>query len=506
MPFNVASERSASLWMPSPEISGTPVSDSRSADLLIIGSGIAGLSIAYEALLKGRSVTVLDRGAIASGMTARTTAHLASALDDRYYKFISLRGEEDARLLYQSQAAAIDRIEEIVAQESIDCDFQRCDGFLFLGEGDKLEILEREFEACRKIGFPGIDWQPRAPLAAFDTGRCLRFPNQARFHPLKYLYGLARAILTKGGVLRPHTAVESVTQDGAAVTVKTRDGQTILANDVVCATNSPIAGRLTIHTKMAPYRTYVIAIPVEKGTVTDALYWDTLDAYHYVRIHPGEETDFLIVGGEDHKTGQADDAQVRFEGLTAWTKSRFGGLGDPSHRWSGQVLEPVDFAGYVGRAPDNDRIYLVTGDSGQGITNGAMAGILIPSLFGGGDHPWRTLYDPARVSLKATGTFVVENSTAIRSLAEHVEGPLFPSEDSLAPGEGGLVDGGINPVAAFRDEDGTLHRVSSVCSHVGCTVHFNSFERCWDCPCHGSHFDIDGQELNAPATAPLKPV
>jgi glycine/D-amino acid oxidase-like deaminating enzyme/nitrite reductase/ring-hydroxylating ferredoxin subunit len=503
MSDNVQAERSVSLWMPVPEIPGTPVDDSRPADVVVVGAGMAGLSIAYEAMLKGRQVTVLDRGPIASGMTARTTAHLASALDDRYYKFIAMRGEDEARELYQSLTASIDRIEEIVRQEAIDCDFARVPGYLFLGEGDTLETLEKEIEACRKIGFHGVTWRTSAP--GFDSDRCLRFADQARFHPLKYLHGLARAILTKGGVLRPYTAVDSITQSGSDVAVKTRSGQTIVARDVVSATNAPIAGRLTLQAKMAPYRSYAMAFSIPKGQVTDALYWDTRDDYHYVRLQPGADADHLIVGGEDHKTGEADDASVRFEGLRTWAGMRFGELNEPTHKWSGQVLEPVDFAGYVGRDPDNDHIYFVTGDSGQGITNGALAGLLIPALFDG-DHRWRKLYDPARVSLKATGTFLSENSTAIKSLAEHLGGPLLPSEDSLAPGEGGLVRDGLNVVGAFRDDTGKLHRVSSACSHVGCTVHFNSFERCWDCPCHGSHFGIDGQELNAPATAPLKPV
>lgn len=492
--------------MPVPAVPGTPVEDSRPADLVVIGGGMAGLSVAYEALLNGRHVTILDRGEIASGMTARTTAHLASALDDRYYKFIGLRGEDQARLLYQSLAAGIDRIEEIASREAIDCDFGRCDGYLFLGEGDSIDILEREIDACHKIGFRAVAWKPRAPMPTFDSERCLRFSHQARFHPLKYLQGLARAILTKGGVFRPFTAVDEVTQEGGTVTVKTRSGQTILARDVVCATNSPIAGRLTLQAKMAPYRSYAMAFEVPKGSVQDALYWDTLDAYHYVRLQPGEDNDALIVGGEDHKTGEADDAEVRFEALESWTRMRFGEVGAVTHKWSGQVLEPVDFAGYVGRDPDNDRIYFVTGDSGQGITNGAVAGMLIPALFDGGDHPWRELYDPARVTLKATGTFIAENTTAVKSLTEHLGGPLLDSEDSLQPGEGGLVRDGVNVIAVYRDEEGQPHRVSSKCSHVWCTVHFNSFERCWDCPCHGSHFDIDGNELNAPATAPLAPI
>jgi glycine/D-amino acid oxidase-like deaminating enzyme/nitrite reductase/ring-hydroxylating ferredoxin subunit len=503
---NVQSERSVSLWMPIPDLPGMPAEDSRPADLVVIGGGMAGLSVAYEALLAGRQVTIIDRGPIASGMTARTTAHLASAFDDRYYEFISLHGEAQARSLYESLAAAIDRIEEIAIQEAIDCDFQRCDGYLFLGEGDNIEILEKELDACHKIGFSGVKWQARAPLPTFDSDRCLLFPRQARFHPLKYLQGLARAVLTKGGALRPYTAVDEVTQDGTAVVVKTRNGQTILARDVVCATNSPIAGRLTLQAKMAPYRSYAMAFEVPKRSVKDALYWDTLDAYHYVRLQPGTEKDWLIVGGEDHKTGEADDARVRFDGLETWTRMRFGEVGAATHKWSGQVLEPVDFAGFVGRDPDNEHIYFVTGDSGQGITNGAVAGLLIPALFDGGDHPWRKLYDPARVSLKAAGTFITENSTALKSMAEHLGGPLLDGEEALQPGEGGLVRDGLNVIAVYRDDEGKPHRVSSVCSHVGCTVHFNSFERCWDCPCHGSQFDVDGNELNAPATAPLAPI
>lgn len=503
MPKNVEAERSVSVWMPVPPIPGHPVEDSRPCDLVVIGAGMAGLSVAYEALLKGRQVTVLDRGAIASGMTARTTAHLASALDDFYSEFISRRSEDETRLLHDSLVAAIDRIEEITRQESIECDFTRCDGYLFLGEGDEIDILEKEIKACHQIGFTGVDWADRAPMPSFDTGRCLRFPGQARFHPLKYLQGLARSVLTKGAVLRPHTIVESVTQTGDEVAVKIANGQTILAADVVCATNSPIVGPTTLHTKQAPYRTYAMAFSVPKRAVTDALYWDTLDAYHYVRLQEGETADFLIVGGEDHKTGEADDARVRFAGLEAWTRQRFAPVGEITHRWSGQVLEPVDFAGFVGRHPGHSHIYLVTGDSGQGITNGALAGLLIPALIESGDHPWRKLYDPGRVAVKAAGTFLAENVTAVKGMAEHLSGPLLPSEEKLGPGEGGLVGGGISPVAAYRDEDGVVHRLSSSCTHVGCTVHFNSFERCWDCPCHGSHFAVDGEALNAPATAPL---
>jgi glycine/D-amino acid oxidase-like deaminating enzyme/nitrite reductase/ring-hydroxylating ferredoxin subunit len=504
MSRNVQAERSVSLWMPVAAREAVPLTDSRPADLVVIGAGMAGLSIAYEALKRGREVMILDRGPIASGMTARTTAHLASALDDRYFEFIKLRSEEEATALCASLVAAIDRIEEIVRGENIDCDFARCPGYLFAAEDKDQDELEQEFEACRNIGLDGVDFVANAPMPAINTGRCLQFANQARIHPLKYLNGLVRAIHKMGGTFHAYTPVDSVTQSQAGVAVKTRDGQQILARDVAVATNAPIVGRLTLQAKMAPYRSYAIAMSAPKGSMPDALIWDTLEHYHYVRLQPGNDQDFLIVGGEDHKTGEADNAEDRFLALEGWARARFNRLKDVTHRWSGQVLEPVDFAGYVGRDPDNDHIYLVTGDSGQGITNGALAGMLIPALFDGADHPWRKLYDPARVTTRSLGGFVSENVTAVKSMAEHLGGPLHPSADTLKAGQGGLVRDGMSTIAAFRDEQGQLHKISSACSHVKCVVHFNSLERCWDCPCHGSHFGIDGEVLNAPATAPLE--
>jgi glycine/D-amino acid oxidase-like deaminating enzyme/nitrite reductase/ring-hydroxylating ferredoxin subunit len=501
---NVAQERSTSLWMSAPINAGGREDMSGLADLLVVvGGGMAGLSIAYEAAVKGRQVLVLDRGAIASGMTARTTAHLASALDDYYCEFISLRGEREAALLHQSLAAAIDRIEQIARLETIDCDFARLDGYLFAARPEDQKLLAREYDACRAIGCP-VEWAERMP--GFDAGRALRFPNQGRFHPLKYLSGLAQALLRLGVRFRPFTAVSTVEQKEDRVLVTLTSGEVIQARDAAVATNSPIAGRLTLQAKMAPYRSYAMAFAVPKGAVPDALYWDTLEAYHYVRLQPGEDEDWLIVGGEDHKTGEADDAPRRFGALETWARARFAGLGEVTHRWSGQVLEPVDYAGFVGRDPDNDHIYFVTGDSGQGITNGAVGGLLIATLLEDEDHPWRKLYDPARVSPKAAGTFVSENATAVKGLAEHLGGGVLASEADLGKEQGGLLQQGLAKVGVYRDADGAVHRVSATCTHVGCVVHFNSFERCWDCPCHGSHFGIDGEVLNAPATVPLKPI
>ncbi|TIQ90539.1 MAG: FAD-dependent oxidoreductase, partial [Mesorhizobium sp.] len=259
-----------------------------------------------------------------------------------------------------------------------------------------------------------------------------------------------------------------------------------------------------LHTKQAPYRTYAMSFEIARDTIPDALYWDTEDPYHYVRLQPGESrTDFLIVGGEDHKTGQADDAGDRFAALAAWTKRLLPDVGVETNRWSGQVMETVDYAGFIGRNPGNSRVFVATGDSGQGITHGVVAGLLISDLILKGESPWRELYEPSRKTARAIGEYLSENATAIKSFAEYIAPGEIDSVDKLRPGEGAIVREGLTKIAAFRDDDGTLYKRSAACTHIGCHVHWNSLERCWDCPCHGSHFAIDGTALNGPAVSPL---
>jgi glycine/D-amino acid oxidase-like deaminating enzyme len=190
---------------------------------------------------------------------------------------------------------------------------------------------------------------------------------------------------------------------------------------------------------MAPYRTYAMAFSISRGAIPDALYWDTLDPYHYVRLQPSEgRTDYLVVGGADHKTGESDDAEVRFDALEAWARNLIPAAKEVTHRWSGQVLDAIDYAAFIGRNPGNKSIYVHTGDSGQGMTHGVV--------------------------------------------------------------------GSLIKVAAYRDSEGILYARSAACIHVGCHLHWNSFEVCWDCPCHGSHFAVDGTALNAPAVSPLAEV
>ncbi len=502
--MNVAQEHTRSIWMDTPVADATALDRSQTADVVVVGSGIAGLSVAYELGLRGRSVIVVDRGGIGSGMTARTTAHLASALDDLYAELIKTRSLTVAQLLYQSLAASIDRAEAIQAAEGIDCDFRRLDGYLVLAPGTHASELDDELEACARAGVPVSDCREQSPLHAKNLVRSLKFPRQGRFHPTKYLAGLARAIERRSGRLFADTCVTSVEEKKGEVLVKTASGFELHAKDVVVATNSPIVDRVTIHTKQAPYRTYVIASTLPRGTVPDALYWDTLDPYHYVRLQPlSEKQDAVIVGGEDHKSGEADDGVSRFATIESWARDRLPKMGEITHRWSGQVLEPVDYVGFIGKNPGNDHLYMVSGDSGQGITNGLVAGMMIADLITQGSSPWSEVYDPARKITVNIGEFVSENLTPLKNMAEYLSAGEIAAVERLKPGEGGLYRKGLKKIAACRDLDGVLHARSASCTHLGCVVHWNSLEQCWDCPCHGSQFAPDGTALNGPAISAL---
>jgi glycine/D-amino acid oxidase-like deaminating enzyme/nitrite reductase/ring-hydroxylating ferredoxin subunit len=480
-----------------------------SCDLVVIGSGIAGLSTAYEAARCGWKVMVIDRAETIGGvMTPRTTAHLATELDDYYFYLIKARGEGDAGIYHESQVAAVNRIEAICADERIEADFKRLDGFLVPAETAHMRDLEDEFEACRKIGVE-VEWTDDPPVQIPEGTRALRFANQARFHPLKYVRGLIAAIEGREGRIHGSTVYVDYREENSGVVIETESGRSVRAGAAVFATNSPVNDKVTIHTKQVPDRTYVIAGPVPKGAAPDALIWDTLDAYHYVRIQPlGEAEDLLIVGGEDHRTGEATDMNERFARLEAWTRKRFAQFGGARHRWSGQVMEPVDFMPYSGRNPGNDNIYVHTGDSGQGITNGVAGALNIAALLFDQKAHFAEIFDPGRKPIAATALadFVIGRAADVKNLAGYVTGGEVDSVDEIKPGEGAIVRRGALKIAASRGQDGKLVERLATCTHVGCIVHWNPLEKCWDCPCHGSQFQPDGKVINGPAIRPLSAV
>ncbi|MFO7276853.1 MAG: FAD-dependent oxidoreductase [Pseudomonadota bacterium] len=498
-----------SPWMHERAEGFAPLENDVRADVCVVGAGITGLTTAYLLQRVGRAVVVLDAGAIGSGETGRTTAHLSNALDEGYCNLERLHGERATRLAAESHTAAIDQIEAIVNQEGIECDFERLDGYLFLARGDSAEKLEDELGAALRAGVADVRLLPRVPGVQSLAVPCMHFPRQAQFHPLRYLEGLARALVRDGGRVFTGTRVAEV-RGGKPCRAVTESGHTVHADSVVVATNVPVNGGLVIHTKLSAYRTYVIGVRIPRGSVPRALYWDTEEPYHYARLQRESDShDLLIVGGEDHRTGQAHDTRQRFERLEAWARRRFGADGPVVWRWSGQVMEPVDGLAFIGRNPlDAPHVYIATGDAGQGMTHGTIAGMLVRDLICGKENPWAALYDPGRKVLRGSAVrrYARENLNVARQYARYVRRGEVSHVEQIAPGSGALMRHGPGKIAVYRDPAGSVHTYSAVCPHARCIVRWNETEESWDCPCHGSRFDPHGHVICGPANARLEPV
>lgn len=498
-----------SVWPTIREIpTDGPLGHDEKVDACVVGAGVAGLSTAYRLMKEGLKVIVVDDGPIAGGETARTTAHLVSALDDRYVELARLHGEKGARLAAESHVAAIDATEELVQSERIACQWKRLPGFLFDPPGGKGDLLEREWKAARDAGVE-VDWAERAPMPGLDSGRCLRFERQGTLQPTAFLAGLTQ-VLRKGGVA-VHTRTHAISlkrKDNLQVTVT--DGHVIDARHVVEATNVPIFSSHGLPFKQAAYRTYCIAapLPAATGEAKDALLWDTDDPYHYVRTwRPARSrTQHFIVGGGDHHTGTVREAQPIFDALESWMRQRYPDAGAVTNAWSGQVWEPVDALAFIGRSKPRGNQYIVTGDSGNGWTHAAIASLLLTDLIAGRPNPWEALYDPHRKTAKAAPEWLGELGAIAAKLPRLLMAGEVASTDQIAPGTGALVRKGLQMVAAYRDVDGVLHERSAICRHMGCTVAWNQTEKSWECPCHGSRYDRHGTVVNGPANADLKPL
>ena len=493
-----------------------PLRENTPAEVVIVGGGITGLTTAYLLSKEGRQVLLLEDGELASGETGRTTAHLSNALDDRYTTLENLFGAEGARLAAESHTAAIAQIESIVAEEQIDCDFTRLDGYLFLPKGGTPQELTDERDAAHRAGLTAVEYLPSSRTVGFETGECLHWPNQGQFHILKYLAGLATAITKYGGRICTNTHVSEV-HGGADARVVTADGvEASASSGIVIATNTPFNDRVVMHTKQAPYRTYVVGARVPKGSVAKALYWDTADPYHYIRVQEvatgprGGQTDYdlLIVGGEDHKTGQEDHPEARLDCLEEWVRARFAMVKDVEYRWSGQVMEPTDSLAYAGRNPlDSDNVFIITGDSGHGMTHGTLGPMIITDLIQGRPNPWAELYDPGRITVKRESAqeFIKENVNVALEYTELLTGGDVKTADEIPAGAGAVLRRGLTKVAVYKDDKGATHECSAICPHLGCVVHWNNLEKSWDCPCHGSRFTALGELLSGPANTGLAP-
>lgn len=511
---NISSGESISFWIDSVKpFQFETLNKDIDTEILIVGGGISGLTTAYCLLKAGREIVLLEDGFIGSGESGRTTAHLTCALDDRYYHLEEIFGEDGSRLAAESHSEAINWIEQTVRKLNIDCNFKRVDGYLFLHPSDKKENLEKELTATIKAGL-NTKWMDHVPGINLENNPCICFPDQGQFHLMRYLQGLTRAIIDLDGKIYTESRARHINEKGAVC-----NGYKITARHIVVATNSPVNDFASIHSKQFPFRTYVIAATIPKGSLKPSLWWDTGDMdsrwytapYHYVRTEDyNNELDLLIVGGEDHKTGQADDEKIpeeeRYDNLISWTRRLFPMMSNIVYKWSGQVLEPLDYLAFIGKNPGNDNVYIITGDSGNGMTHGTLGGIIISDLIQGKENSWEKIYSPKRLPLKLPGKFLKEFSAMTVQYADYIMQADIKETEELVAGEGAILSKGFKRFAVYKDEENRVYAFSAVCPHMGCVLQWNAEEKSFDCPCHGSRFTKRGKVINGPATANLQEI
>jgi glycine/D-amino acid oxidase-like deaminating enzyme/nitrite reductase/ring-hydroxylating ferredoxin subunit len=476
-------------------------------DVIVVGAGITGLMTAYRLVHAGKSVAVIDRSRCADIDTGHTSAHLTMVTDVRLGELARAFGNDHAQAVWDAGLAAITEIESITRNEQLDCEFEWVDGYLHAPDGKQREEetngFRQDAQLAEELGFDAtfVDDVP------FIGGPGVRFENQARIHPRKFLGGVAKAIRAKGGAIYEHSAAEEFAADPPRMKV---NGHWLRGQDIVIATHNPLVGLAStlsstlFQTKLALYTSYVVAGRAPAGKVPDALFWDTATPYHYLRIERHRDHDLVIFGGEDHKTGQVSDMRDRYHQLERTLASRVPGISF-THRWSGQVIETPDGLPYIGKVSDHQ--YAATGFSGNGLTFGTVSAIIISDAICDRKNPWGELFDPERSAIRrGVWDYIKENADyPYYLIRDRFAGAQGRSLRSVRPGQGRIIEHEGTTVAAYRDARGKLTLRSATCTHMGCRVGWNEAAHTWDCPCHGSRFTPEGDVFSGPAEAPLSP-
>jgi glycine/D-amino acid oxidase-like deaminating enzyme/nitrite reductase/ring-hydroxylating ferredoxin subunit len=448
---------------------------------------------------------VLERNRCAIADTGHTSAHLTMVTDTRLTELVKQFGRDHAQAVWDAGLTAIATIDEVVREHAIDAGFEWVDGYLHAplkdDAGEEPGRLREDAALAREMGFDA-EFVESVPLADLPG---IRFADQARVHPRRYLAGVAKALTALDGRIYEHSAADEFCDGPRAVKV---GGYTVRCQEIVIATHNPLvglsglAGATLFQTKLALYTSYVIAGRVPSGAVPDGLWWDTDDPYYYLRVEPHRDFDMIVFGGEDHKTGQQDDTAACYQRLEARLAAIVPRV-EITHRWSGQVIETPDGLPYIGQTADHQ--YAATGYAGNGLTFGTLAGMMMSDAILGRTNPWRELFDPGRKALtRGAWDYLKENiDYPYYLIRDRFAGAEAQSLRAVKRGQGRIIERDGAKVAVYRDPSGAVTLRSATCTHMGCVVAWNTAERTWDCPCHGSRFKPSGDVIAGPAEAPL---
>lgn len=491
-----------SLWqnveMPlSKENSGNKI------DVIIAGAGITGLTAAYLLQKAGKNCLIIEAENIGFGTTGGTTAHINTFYDAQYDLVMDNFGEEKAHLLAQTGPEVISKIKSIIAEHQIDCGFEERDSYVFSVDKEQTKQLDKMYEATKKVGIPTQKVESNPFPIPFDS--IIKIEGQAQFHPTKYIKALSEEFLKMGGTILQGEKVTDIAEKGASVSVTT-DRSTYEASDFIWATHVvPNMNRMNF--LAAPYRSYVLAFTLLSGEYPQAQAEDMSEPYHYYRTQEIDGKQYVIAGGEDHKTGHQDDPESCFAALEEYVRQFFD-VEEITHRWSSQFYTPTDLLPFIGKSPGDQHIYWATGFDGNGMTFGTLSAMMISDLILTGQNKYEKLFDPSRLNVTAGITDVLkENADAVFHLiTDKFTAQKIKNLAEIENGTGKTVSLDGKTMSVYRDDEGQLFAVKSACTHMGGNVDWNYTEKSWDCPCHGARFDIHGNVLNGPATKPLEKI
>lgn len=475
-------------------------------EVVVVGGGITGVSTAHLLARAGLRVVLLERDLIGCGDTAHTTAHLTYMTDMRLSKLVRTAGEERALISWMAGFRAMEKIRSTAAALIEDVELVEVPGYLVAAESAdmaaEVPLLKKECEMMQGMGFEVLYLDEIPP-----TGRPgLRFERQMKFHPLKYLRALTRECRKLGVRIHENTGVGEF---GESPRQLMANGHRVNYEHVIIATHVPLQGNrgtlgaALFQTKLASYSTYALAARAPSGSLPEMIWSDTAEPFHYLRVDRTEDGNVIVLGGEDHKTGQMEDTGDCFSRLEE-VLSRLVPEARVSHRWSGQVVETVDGLPYIG--PDKEGQFVATGFAGNGMTFGVAAAIMARDHITGQHNGWEETFAPSRVKIAATTAYIRENSDFPYRMISDRMGIEKGNVDDLKIGEGCVREINGDPVAVCRDDQGAVHSLCAVCPHLGCIVAWNESELTWDCPCHGSRFEADGKLIAGPAEKDLQPV
>ena len=490
-----------SLWMATSEgAQRRSLEDGGRFDVVVIGAGITGMTAALLLKRQGLRVAVVEMGAVGQGVTGHTTAKVTSLHQLSYGELASTFDDDTARVYGQANEAAIAMMAAWVAEYGIDCAWERRAAVTYTGEQAHVEAVRTEAQTAARLGLPArfeTDIDLPVPVKA-----AVVFDDQAQFHARDYVLALADQVDGGDSAVYEHSRVVDV-REGTPCRVVTPEGA-VEATDVIVATHLPILDRGFYFAKAHPTRSYALAMSVD-GPVPGGMYINVEQPTRSVRSYTRDGEQLLIVSGESHKPGADDDEARHWQALAAWARDHLH-AGSVRYRWSAQDYTAVDKIPYVGAlSRSSTRLWVATGFRKWGMTGGTAAAMVLADLVQGREHPWAATFDANRLTpVQSLKSFVTENLDVARHfVADRISEPGFDALADLAPGNGVVVRAGAEAYAVSRDRDGRLRSLSPVCTHMGCHVRWNTAERSWDCPCHGSRFGVDGRVIEGPAVRDL---